>query len=90
MKKHYNLVVRGRVQGVGYRYHARARAFHLGIQGIIQNLEDGSVYIEAEGDPESLQAFIEWCKVGPPHAQVSHVDVSAGPLKNYETFEIVR
>ncbi|HOK52184.1 MAG: acylphosphatase [Bacteroidales bacterium] len=90
MKKHYNLIVHGRVQGVGFRYHARARAFHLGIQGIIRNLDDGSVYIEAEGDPDSLQAFIDWCKEGPPHAQVTHVEVTAGALKNYDTFEIVR
>jgi len=90
MKKHYNLTVKGHVQGVGYRYHARSRAFHLGIQGIIRNLDDGSVYIEAEGEPQSLQAFIDWCKVGPPHAQVSEVEVVPGPMKNYDTFEIVR
>jgi acylphosphatase len=90
MKKHVNITVQGRVQGVGFRYHARSRAFHLGIQGIIRNMPDGSVYIEAEGEPDSIQSFIDWCRVGPPHAQVTHVDITPGPMKNYDTFEIVR
>ncbi|MCX7987512.1 MAG: acylphosphatase [Bacteroidales bacterium] len=90
MKKHYKLTIYGRVQGVGFRYHARSMAFHLGIKGIIRNEEDGSVYIEAEGEPESLRAFIDWCKKGPPHAYVSKVDIVPDQLRNYDTFEIVR
>ncbi len=90
MKKHIDLKVSGRVQGVGYRYHARAKAFHLGIHGIIRNLRDGSVYIEAEGEPDSLDQFIEWCRTGPPHAIVDKIEFSEGKLKDYETFDIVR
>ncbi len=89
MTKHVNITIKGRVQGVGFRYHARSMAFKLGIRGIIKNLPDGKVYIEAEGDEESVQKFIEWCWEGPPHAHVEHVSVIPGQIKDYVSFEVV-
>ncbi len=45
-------IVRGRVQGVGYRYFARKSAESLGLTGFARNLADGSVEVVAEGEPK--------------------------------------
>jgi acylphosphatase len=49
----------GRVQGVGFRYTARAIAAGHRITGFVRNLSDGRVYIIAEGAPDEVQAFVE-------------------------------
>ena len=87
--KHLRIIVKGKVQGVFFRASAKETADLLNIKGFAQNLPDGSVYIEAEGE-EMLKQFIEWCKQGPPRAQVTKVDVQEGVLKNFEQFEIKR
>jgi acylphosphatase len=50
MKKHFNIRISGRVQGVFFRASTKAKAEELGISGFVQNEPDGSVYIEAEGE----------------------------------------
>ena len=47
----------GRVQGVGFRWYARGLARKLGLTGHVMNLPDGSVALEAQGQPEQLEAF---------------------------------
>lgn len=71
--KSIKIVVYGRVQGVNYRYSAKNQAQSLGISGFAKNMADGSVYIEAEGSADALDAFIEWCSHGPPMASVSKI-----------------
>jgi acylphosphatase len=90
MKKHLVIRVTGKVQGVYYRASAAEQARKLGIAGIVRNEPDGSVYLEAEGDEEALQAFVSWCRKGPPRARVETLSANEGTLKNYTTFEIVR
>ena len=68
------LEIRGRVQGVWFRGSAQKEALRLGIDGWARNRADGSVEILAEGSPESLRTFIEWCHQGPSGARVSRVD----------------
>jgi len=62
--------VRGRVQGVFFRTSTKEEADKLGIKGGVKNEKDGSVTIEAEGDPAMMTEFIEWCKRGPKMARV--------------------
>ncbi len=88
--KHLNIYIKGRVQGVWFRASAQRKARELGIKGIVKNLPDGRVYVEAEGTDEQLRAFAEWCKQGPELARVDSIDIAEGPLKNYREFEIVR
>jgi acylphosphatase len=66
----------GRVQGVFYRASARAQARALGLTGYARNLHDGAVEIVAEGDEESLNRFVGWCRIGPPAARVTRVEVT--------------
>lgn len=75
MVKSLGIHVYGRVQGVFFRYAAKMEAEKLNITGFAENREDGSVYIEAEGDEDALHKFIEWCRRGPPLALVEKVDV---------------
>ncbi|HUW69803.1 MAG TPA: acylphosphatase [bacterium] len=75
-------LVRGRVQGVGFRYEARSFARALGICGWITNLPDGGVETYAEGPLSAITRFREWLSHGPPGARVSSVDVSERSPKN--------
>ncbi|SFH78924.1 acylphosphatase [Pisciglobus halotolerans] len=75
MKK-VRILVKGMVQGVGFRYTTKMLADKLGIAGIVRNENDGSVYIEANGSPERIDAFIDGIKRSPsPSASVEDVTV---------------
>jgi acylphosphatase len=88
--KHFNIVISGKVQRVSFRDSTKAVADQLGIKGIIKNLPDGSVYLEAEGSPYALDSFMDWCKEGPEHAVVENVVQSESELKNYRNFEVLK
>jgi acylphosphatase len=86
---HNNITVSGMVQGVGFRYACRHMANTLGIKGYVKNLPGGEVYIEAEGNESQMKLFVKWCYEGPPHANVSSVNVQSDlNLKQYIFFEI--
>ena len=87
---HLNIQIRGRVQGVYYRASACRRAEELGLTGFVRNQADGSVYAEAEGTEEAVEAFVEWCRQGPPLAQVQEVRAERGELQAFRGFEIRR
>jgi len=84
----YRIYVKGRVQGVGFRWSAAMEATNRGIAGFIRNQSDGSVYLEAEGFREQLDSFVEWCRKGPGMSRVKSVSVEHGPPENYEEFRI--
>ena len=85
-----HIVVRGRVQGVWFRGGTQERAMQLGIFGWAKNCQDGSVEIHGEGEKEMLEKFISWCRIGPPAAQVSALDLEWVPPQGLNPFEIVR
>ena len=85
--KHY--LVRGRVQGVGYRYFARAAAERLGVKGFVRNLYDGDVEIHAEADAPTLQLFRQELERGPRMARVAEVIEADAPVSGvYSSFLI--
>jgi len=65
--------VYGLVQGVFFRYSTRKVARNLGLTGIVKNLPDGSVYIEAEGPEDKLIELLKFAKKGPKSANVESV-----------------
>jgi acylphosphatase len=73
------IVVRGRVQGVGFRYATVSEARRLGLTGWTRNAPDGSVEIVAEGSADAVRALVAWCRQGPPGARVSSVQQSDAP-----------
>ena len=88
--RHINIIVSGKVQGVFFRASTKEFADQLGVYGFVRNEKDGSVYVEAEADEDTLKKFVAWCYRGPLHAEVKNVDVSEGALQNFKTFEIKR
>ena len=69
-------IVRGRVQGVGFRYEARSMARALGLTGWVMNLDDGGVETWAEGPASAVKRYQDWLNQGPPGARVESVDLS--------------
>ncbi|QXT61614.1 acylphosphatase [Tessaracoccus palaemonis] len=69
------VVVRGRVQGVGYRYSCRNEAQRLGLAGWVRNEPDGTVRAEFEGRAEEVDSMVSWCWEGPDYARVTGVEV---------------
>ena len=88
--QHYDLRISGKVQGVYFRYSTQQKAIELGITGFVRNEDDGTVYVECEGEPQKLKKFIDWCHRGPILAKVEEVKKTSGPLKGYVHFEIER
>jgi len=86
--KHLNIRVLGIVQGIGYRHSARSAARFNNIKGFARNESDGSVYIEAEGEAESLRKFTDWCRKGPGGGRVDELVISEGGMRGFESFEI--
>ncbi len=66
--------VYGLVQGVFFRYTTRKIARNLGLIGIVKNLRDGSVYIEAEGPNDKLKELLKFAKKGPKSAKVETIE----------------
>lgn len=86
--KHVNMRIEGAVQGVGFRWWARAKAAEAGVRGFVRNEEDGSVHIEVEGDDEAVNRYIALCRQGPAGAHVENMSVSAGARVDFTGFDI--
>ena len=70
------VVVTGRVQGVGFRWSALDRATALGVAGWVRNLHDGSVEAWLEGPSDAVAQMIAWLREGPAWASVKHCKVT--------------
>ena len=73
------IVVRGRVQGVGYRAFAVRVGTRYGLFGGVRNLDDGRVELDVEGTRTAIEALLHELKVGPPGAHVTGVEVEWKP-----------
>ena len=78
-KRRVHAIVSGRVQGVSYRASTADEARRLGLTGWVRNLPDGSVELEAQGDPARVADLLAWCAHGPPAARVTAVDAKDLP-----------
>jgi len=84
-----HIKIRGRVQGVGFRYFAQAAALQAGLTGWVRNCPDGDVEAEAEGPSEAVIDWIETLKKGPPLARVQSVQCDwQAPAGMYQDFSI--
>ena len=89
MERQLRAVVRGYVQGVGYRVFAFRAARRLGVTGWVKNRPDGAVEVVAEGDEPTLRELVSELERGPSEAEVSHVDTAWGAAENtFAEFEI--
>jgi acylphosphatase len=81
------LVVRGRVQGVGFRWWVRETAERLGLEGWVRNRRDGAVELVASGPSEAVARLAEACWQGPAGAAVLSVDRRAAQAERFAGFE---
>jgi acylphosphatase len=70
------LVIRGFVQGVGFRYAMCAQAESAGVSGYVMNREDGSVEAVVQGQESQVEAMLAWAKKGPSGARVEGIEIS--------------
>jgi acylphosphatase len=85
----FRATVKGRVQGVGFRYSAVREARRLGINGSVSNSGDGNVEVVAEGQRDSLERLLQWLHSGPPGAHVSEVEIQWLPFTgDYDGFDV--
>lgn len=84
----FRYLVRGRVQGVGYRYFARRAAQSLGLDGFVRNLPDGAVEVVAEGTEEALVGLEQALRTGPAFAAVDSCERSPVAPRGVSGFDI--
>lgn len=68
------LILRGRVQGVGFRWWTRELAARHGVRGDVRNLPDGSVEIHVAGPGQAVEGFVERLRGGPRGARVDSIE----------------
>jgi acylphosphatase len=81
-------VVRGAVQGVGYRDATLRRAHRLGVMGWVRNGEHGTVLVHAEGPEAAVEELVSFLGKGPRGARVTEVEVESVKVEGHEQFAI--
>jgi acylphosphatase len=74
VKVYRHVVIRGRVQGIGYRAWMEVTALERGVEGWVRNRRDGSVEALFSGPEDEVAAMIAECRRGPPGARVDAID----------------
>lgn len=71
----YEITVRGRVQGVGFRYFAKKQADIFGLKGQVKNTTSGHVRVIVQGEKETIDTFVDYLRIGPSLARVHSVSI---------------
>ena len=86
------LMIRGTVQGIGFRVWVEREALALGLKGWVRNRRDGAVEVVVGGSPPAVEALVDRCRKGPPLSKVESIDISEAevldlgyrrPLENF-------
>jgi acylphosphatase len=89
MMVQYEITIKGRVQGVGYRYFAAQKATEMGIKGWVKNAVDGSVIVVAQGIEEEIETFIDYLYLGPTRSRVDQISkVKFNTLSDFNNFSV--
>lgn len=88
--KRISIIVSGKVHGVFYRANTEKKAHEIGLTGFVRNEPDGTVYIEAQGTQEQIDALVAWCRRGPERARVDGLRTEEIPLKEESHFRVIR
>lgn len=84
-----HIIVKGLVQGVGFRYYVIRQASQFALNGYVRNLYNGDVEIEAEGDRSLIEEFIKQVKIGPRSAYVKDMNIEWTDYQNkFKGFEV--
>jgi acylphosphatase len=88
VRRRVHVVVRGDVQGVGFRWYTREQAMAGSVAGWVRNLPGGEVEAVFEGDHDAVEDLVRWCRSGPRSASVSGVEVRDEEPRGEEGFRI--
>jgi len=89
MKAGAHIIVKGLVQGIGFRWFVEREAKELGLVGYVKNLFNGDVEVEVEGERGLIEELIKKLKVGNRMSHVTNVQVSWQEHENkYNNFRI--
>lgn len=88
MKKRLQIYITGNVQRIGFRVQAAENAVVFNISGKAMYIDDG-ILIEAEGDPEKLNLFVDWCRRGPENCTIDTFSMHEMQPIHYTSFEII-
>ncbi|MFO1089894.1 MAG: acylphosphatase [Hyphomicrobiales bacterium] len=84
-----HVLIRGRVQGVGYRAWTAARARELKLTGFVRNRRDGAVEAVFGGEAPAVQKMLELCREGPLGARVTAVETVGKGVSAFAAFEVL-
>ncbi|MFT5511934.1 MAG: acylphosphatase [Bacteroidia bacterium] len=91
MDKRVQITITGRVQGVFFRHYTEKKAIELGLVGYVMNQRNGTVFVDVQGDTESLKTMTDWCHEGSPISHVEEVTTETAELDvHFNRFEIKR
>ena len=80
--------VHGRVQGVFFRDECTREAGSRGVTGWVRNDDDGTVTAHLEGAADAVDSMVEWCRSGPPRAQVEDVEIEDVDPEGHDKFTV--
>ena len=83
-----HVIVRGFVQGVGFRYAVERAARSRGVAGWVKNRADGAVEAVFEGEREGIDALVDFCRRGPRGAEVHDVSIVEEPAEGLAGFRV--
>jgi len=87
--KTLKIIVKGRVQGVGFRWFTRELAQSVGVKGTVRNLVNGDVEVVAQADIHALDYFLSKLKEGPRFGSVEQVEVTELPdAQLFSSFDV--
>ena len=88
MQVQYEIIIHGRVQGVGFRAAARNQARSLNLRGWVENMPDGSVSLVVCGNREQCGQIIQWCRKGSGYSWVERLEIKEMSPGNFSAFSI--
>ncbi len=90
MPRTVEIIVTGQLQEHNFRGTAKSEAKKNHITGTVKNINQSTILIEASGEPDDVDAFINWCSKGPANGAVSGITVKDCAQKKFSGFEVLR
>lgn len=85
--KTYHFIVKGRVQGVGYRITTQLNAQRIGVKGVVKNLSNGDVEVFAQGEENIIENFKKYLKIGSIVSKVVSIEETILDREKFEEFQ---
>jgi len=86
--QHIQIIISGNVENTGFRFYALRGASRFGIRGFVMT-KNKAVIVEAEGENEKLEAFVEWCRAGSEGSFVESLVTIERTIYGYDDFKIL-